>query len=130
VIVPDASVLVEVLLRTAAGRNVSDRLLADDQTLHVPELVDVEVAQVLRRYTLGGSIREHRGAEALEDLRRFPMERYGHRVLLLRNWELRENVSAYDAAYLALAEALDAPLWTRDSALADVPGVGAPVELV
>lgn len=91
---------------------------------------NTEVTQVLRRYVLGGSVGEDRGAEALEDLRRFPLERYGHRVLLDRIWELRENVSACDAAYLALAEALDAPLWTRDAALAGVPGVGAPVELV
>jgi len=130
VIVPDASALLEVLLRTSAGRELGERLLAPGETLHAPHLVDVEVAQVLRRYRAAGELAEERAREALDDQRRMPLERYGHRLLLGRMWELRANATAYDAAYLALAEALDAPLVTRDAALASVPGCRAVVEVV
>lgn len=129
-IVADASALLEVLLRTPAGRELGSRMLAEEETLHAPHLVDVEVAQVTRRYRRRGELDEARGLELLEDLRRMPLQRYGHRVLLGRTWELRENASAYDAAYLALAEALGAPLLTRDAALASVPGCRAAVEVV
>jgi predicted nucleic acid-binding protein len=130
VIVPDASVLLELLLRTAAGRKLEDRLLVPDVTLHAPHLLDVEVAQVTRRYARKGELSEDRGGELLDDLARLPLERYGHRELLPRIWELRANATAYDAAYLALAETLDAQLLTRDRALASVPGCGARVEVV
>ena len=83
-----------------------------------------------RRFALAGEISAARGRDLLEDLDRFPLERYGHRLLLPRAWELRANVTAYDAVYLALAEALDAPLVTRDQALASVPGADARVEVV
>jgi len=130
VIVPDASALLEVLLRTAAGRELEERLLAPGETLHAPHLVDVEVAQVLRRYRAAGALAEARAREALDDQRRMPLERYGHELLVERMWELRANATAYDAAYLALAEALGAPLVTRDAALARVPGCRAVVEVV
>lgn len=129
-IVPDASVLLELLLRTSIGRDLEARLLAPETTLHAPHLVDLEVAQVARRWTLRGELTAERGRALVDDLGRLPMERYGHRHLLGRVWTLRSNASAYDAAYLALAEALDAPLLTRDGALASVPGSGARVEVV
>lgn len=129
-IVADASVLLELLLRTPAGRELEDRLLDPDETLHAPHLVDVEVAQVTRRYGRCGELDEARGRQLLADLDHLPLQRYGHRPLLRRMWELRENATAYDAAYLALAEALDAPLLTRDRALASVPGCRARVEVV
>ncbi len=117
-IVVDASAVLEVLLQTPAAARVSRRIFGPGETLHAPHLLDVEVAQALRRYARSGVISSDRGAQALEYLADFPLNRYPHFVLLLRIWQLRHNVTAYDAAYLALAEALDAPLLTRDRALA------------
>lgn len=129
-IVLDASALLELLLRTPTGRELAGRLLGPDETLHAPHLIDVEVTQVARRYWIQEELDERRGRELLEDLGRLPLERYGHGLMLPRVWELRANATAYDAAYLALAEALDAPLVTRDAALASVPGSRARVEVV
>lgn len=129
-IVVDASALIEVLLGTSAATRVAERLFADGETLHAPHLLDVEVAQVLRRYALAGSFTPERGAEALEDLVDFPIARYPHQPFLARMWELRHNVTAYDAAYLALAEALAAPLLTRDSKLASAAGHQARIEFM
>ena len=98
--------------------------------MHAPHLLDVEVAQVLRRYALAGTFGADRGAEALEDLADFPIARYPHQPFLSRIWELRHNVTAYDAAYLALAEVLAAPLVTRDAKLASTTGHQARIELV
>ena len=103
---------------------------APGETLHAPHLLDLEIAQVLRRYTASGEMVPRRGVQALEDLAEFPLLRYPHDVLLPRIWELRNNLTAYDAAYIALAEALPAPLITRDAALAS-PGIHrARVELM
>jgi predicted nucleic acid-binding protein len=88
------------------------------QTLHAPHLLDVEVAQVLRRYVAIGDIDAQRGAEALADLADFPIRRYPHDFLLTRVWNLRSNFTACDAVYVALAEALEARLLTRDQRLA------------
>ena len=82
----------------------------------------MEVAQVLRRYAAAGDLTSGAGLQALTDLADFPIHRYSHEVLLPRIWELRHNVTAYDAAYLALAEALPAPLVTCDGRLASAPG--------
>jgi predicted nucleic acid-binding protein len=130
VIVVDASVAIEVLLNTPAGARVAGRLLAAGETLHAPHLLDIEVAQVLRRYAMSGELEPARGLEALEDLADLPLTRYPHDLFLPRIWELRHNVTAYDAAYLALAEALAAPLVTRDTALASAPGHHARIEVV
>jgi predicted nucleic acid-binding protein len=92
-------------------------------------LLDVEVAQAIRRYAASGEIDSERGAMALADLADFPLRRYPHDFLLPRVWDLRNNVTAYDAAYVALAEVLDAPLLTRDRRLAGAAGHRARIEL-
>jgi predicted nucleic acid-binding protein len=130
VIVVDASALLEVLLRTTNATAVEERLLVQWQTLHAPHLIDVEVAQVVRRYAASGEIDHERGKAALADLADLPLRRYSHDVLLPRIWELRNTVTAYDGAYVALAEALGAPLLTRDRRLANATGHRARVELV
>jgi predicted nucleic acid-binding protein len=130
VIVVDASALLEALLRTPAAEAVEDRLFAPGQTLHAPHLLDVEVAQVVRRYAANGEIDGERGRAALTDLADLPVRRYPHDILLPRIWDLRNNLTAYDAAYVALAEALDAPLLTRDRRLAAASGHRAQIELL
>jgi predicted nucleic acid-binding protein len=128
-IVIDASALIEVLLGSATGARLEGRLLSSDQSLHAPHLIDVEVAQALRRYAIAGELSPERGREALSDLSDFPLCRYPHDFLLPRIWELRPNATAYDAAYLALAETLVAPLVTCDRKLAAAPGHLARVEV-
>ncbi|HWG03970.1 MAG TPA: type II toxin-antitoxin system VapC family toxin [Beijerinckiaceae bacterium] len=129
-IVVDASALLEVLLRSPAAKVVENRLFAPRQTLHAPHLLDVEVAQVIRRYAAKGDIDSARGRMALTDLTDFPLRRYPHDLLLPRIWDLRNNLTAYDATYVALAEALDASLLTRDRRLAAAAGHHARIELV
>lgn len=129
-IVVDASALLEILLRTPAAEAVEQRLFAPGQSLHAPHLLDVEVAQVLRRYAAIGEIDPARGAAALADLADLPLRRYPHDMLLPRVWELRNNLTAYDAVYVALAEALDATLVTRDQRLAAAAGYRARIERV
>jgi predicted nucleic acid-binding protein len=130
VIVVDASALLEVLLRTPAAPSIETRLQAAAESLHAPHLIDVEVAQVLRRYARRGDIADAHGDQVLAFLAEFPLRRYPHTPLLPRMWELRNNFSSYDAAYIALAEALDASLLTHDGRLARAAGHAARVELV
>jgi predicted nucleic acid-binding protein len=129
-IVVDASALVEVLLRTPASAAVESHLFAPGQTLHAPHLLDIEVARVIRKYAARGEINDERGRMALGDLGAFFMQRSPHDFLLPRVWSLRNNVTAYDAVYIALAEALDAMLLTRDHRLAAAAGHRARVALV
>jgi predicted nucleic acid-binding protein len=129
VIVLDASVVVELLMLTADGVRIAERIFGGNETLHAPELLDVEVAHVVRRLERAGSLDSARGWQLLEDLADMAIERYPHRHLLPRIWALRANLSAYDATYVALAEVLDAPLLTRDRRLAQAPH-GASVEVV
>lgn len=129
-IVVDASALVEVLLRLPAAPAVERCLFQPGETLHAPHLIDVEVAQVVRRHAATGTINGERGRSALADLADFPLVRYPHRALLPRVWALRANVTAYDGVYVALAEILDAPLLTRDRRLASSSGHQARIELV
>ena len=129
-IVVDASALLEVLLQTPASEKVSERLWGQNESLHAPHLLDLEVTQVLRRYTLSGEMDANRGGQALEDFADLNLNRYPHDVFLPRIWSLRQNLTAYDAAYIALAEALEAPLITRDAALARASGHVAHVELI
>jgi predicted nucleic acid-binding protein len=130
VIVVDASALLEMLLRTPAAEAVETRLLGARETLNAPHLLDIEVTQVIRRYVAIGEIDDERGRAALVDLGDFPLRRYPHGFLLPRVWELRNNLTAYDAVYVALAEVLDAPLVTRDRRLAAAAGHHARVELI
>jgi predicted nucleic acid-binding protein len=129
-IVLDASVVLEILLNTKSGERLASRVLDGSASLHAPHLLDLEVAQVLRRYCAHGDMTARRGQEALKDLAAFPIERYPHDFLLDRVWDLRQNLTAYDAAYLALAEALDATLLTRDAAFAALRNSRAKIELV
>ncbi|MFN2565152.1 MAG: type II toxin-antitoxin system VapC family toxin [Gemmatimonadaceae bacterium] len=128
-IVTDASVILELLLRTSAAEAIEARVLDAGETLHAPHLLDVEVAQVLRRYAARGEISAARGRLTLGLLARLPIARYAHEPLLPRVWALRANMTAYDAAYVALAEALGATLLTRDERLASAPGTRAKIEL-
>ena len=128
-IVVDASAVLEMLLNTETGRSLAERLLDPKETLAAPQLLDVEVLQVLRRYARTGSLDAMRGDQAVEDLSGLPLTRFPHGALSRRVWELRDNLTAYDAVYVALAEALDAPLLTRDRRLAAAPGHRARVEL-
>jgi predicted nucleic acid-binding protein len=118
VIVVDASVVLEVLLRTGDAKALERRILAPTEYLCAPHLLDVEVAQVVRRFCLIGDITVKRGAEALSDLADMPVERFPHTAFLSRIWELRNNLTAYDAAYVVLAETLGCTLVTRDQRLA------------
>ena len=126
----DASSAVELLLNTLRGQRLAVRLLDDTESVHVPHLIDVEIAQVLRRYVLRGVLDETFGATALLRWREFSIERHPHEPLLDRIWQLRANVSAYDAVYLALAEALSAVLVTGDRKLAQASGFAVAVELI
>jgi len=130
VIVVDASAILEALLRTEAGKLVEERLFEPGQTLHAPHLLDVEVAQVLRRHAASRGRDAGRCREALDDLSDFPLHRYPHDLLLPRVWELHNDLTAYDAVYVALAEILGAPLLTRDRRLANAAGHRAQVDLV
>lgn len=127
-IVLDASAAVAVLLNLdGSASSVRERMdVADD--LHVPHLFEVEVLNALRRYASNG-IPERRSAELLKDLSEMRLIRYPHSALLRRMWELRHNLTAYDAAYVALSETLDLPLITMDERLARAPGIRAAVEL-
>jgi predicted nucleic acid-binding protein len=129
-IVLDASATLELLLRTHRGDRVAAWISPASQTLHAPHLLDLEVTQVLRRYTSAGDIEPERAREALEDLMALGIHRYAHEPMLQRIWQLRTNLTAYDAAYVALAEALGATLVTSDARLAGAPGHAARVELL
>ncbi len=129
-IVVDASAVIELLLRTPAAKSVEAHLFESGQTLHAPHLLDIEVAQVIRKYAAKGEIGDERARVALDDLANLRMQRYPHDFLLPRVWELRNNMTAYDAVYVALAEVLNAALLTRDKRLANASGHEARVELV
>jgi len=129
VIVVDASALLEFLLQTPLGTRVEARLLRDDE-FHCPHLIDVEVTQGLRRLVRAGEVSANRAAEAIEDLVDLDLHRHAHLDLLTRSWKLRDNVTAYDAMYVALAEALDATVVTCDSRLAKAAGHRANIDVI
>lgn len=129
-IVLDASAVVAVLVGPGSeAERIRQRIESPGESLHVPHVVDLEVIHALRRHALRGTLSPQRGAEALEDLANIAFVRYPHATLIERIWELSDNLTAYDAAYVALAEALDAPLVTLDERLARAPGVRAAVKL-
>jgi predicted nucleic acid-binding protein len=129
VIVLDASAAVDWLLQTPAGGRIEKRIYSRGESLHTPHLLDLEVGQVLRRLVREGVVSAQRADGAIQDLLDLRITRYPHFVLLPRIWQLRHNLSAYDAAYVVLAERLGAALITRDGRLASASGLAAPVEL-
>lgn len=129
-IVLDASAVLDLLLATPEGRAVDLRLQASGEEVAAPHALDLEVAQVLRGMVARRELASERADRALDDLTRLPVVRYPEEVLLPRVWSLRQRATAYDAAYLALAEALDAVLLTSDRRIAEIPGHEAVVEVV
>lgn len=129
-IVLDASAVLDWVLLTAAGQQFDQRMYADPQSLHSPHLLDLEVTQVLRRWVLEGRVSGDRAEAALQGLASARIARYPHYHLLPRIWQLRHNLTAYDAAYVALAERLDATLITRDRKLSNASGHQARIEVI
>jgi predicted nucleic acid-binding protein len=130
VIVLDASAAVDWLVQTAAAPRIESRIFSRNQSLHAPELLDLEVAQVLRRLVREAALSASRAEQAIQDLLDLRITRYPPSVLLPRIWHLRHNLSAYDAAYVVLAEKLGATLLTRDAKLASAAGHAATIEVV
>lgn len=128
-LVLDASVLLEVLLQTETGMRWRDRILQPDESLHAPHLIDIEIMSALRRWTIRGELSTPAAQQASAHLSSVRMSRYGHLLLLPRIWQLRANITAYDAAYIALAETIAAPLVTCDAKLARTRGHSAQIML-
>jgi predicted nucleic acid-binding protein len=128
VLVADTSAVLEALVAREPTPGLIERL-SDDADLHGPHLIDTELLHALRRMTVTGAISDERAADARTDFAELRLVRYPHQPLNDRVWELRENLTAYDATFVALAEALDAPLITCDARLASAPGHTAAVEL-
>lgn len=128
-IVLDASAAIAWLVQSPAGLRIEDRIYTGDEALHAPHLLDVEVAQVLRRLARQDAISSQRANAALRALFQLRIVRHSHTAFLPRVWQLRHNLSAYDAVYVALAELIGAPLITRDSRLAAAPGHSVSVEV-
>ncbi len=127
-IVVDASAVLTLILARSPATSIADRLFASHESLAAPELIELEVLQVLRRVALGGEVSADRALSALEAFHDLPIDAIGHRALAARIWELRHQLSAYDAAYVSLAEALDAPLLTCDRRLSHTHGHHARIE--
>ena len=125
-LVVDASVLFEVVVDTPDSETMR-QLLTDDPDHAAPHLVDAEVLAVIQTKHRTGALDRTAAGQAVDDLRSWPGERWSHRPLLERAWELRENVRGYDALYVALAEAFEATLVTLDRRLAHAPGLRCPV---
>jgi len=129
-IVIDASALLEILLLTNRAERLMQRALEGSERLHAPHLLDIEVTQALRRLGQRAEISTVRAEQALEDFAQLLIERHAHQSLVPRIWQLRDSLSAYDGAYIALAEALDAPLLTCDVKLARAHGHRASIEFI
>lgn len=122
--------MLEFLLQTPLGARVEARLFRDGDAFHAPHLLDVEVAQGLRRLVRAGEVLADRAEEALADLSDFDLRRHSHVDLLARIWELRDTLTAYDAMYIALAEALDARVVTCDRPLGAARGHAVQIEVI
>jgi predicted nucleic acid-binding protein len=129
VIVVDASVLA-VALGDDGADGSSARGAVADEVLAAPELVDLEVLSVWRRQVAAGEMTARRAALAVSDLAALPLRRMSHRLVLQRCWELRHTVTVYDAAYVALAEALAIPLLTADARLSRAAGLRCAIKLI
>ncbi|HEX5927569.1 MAG TPA: type II toxin-antitoxin system VapC family toxin [Baekduia sp.] len=127
-LVVDTSAVLEALASRAPASELVERL-AHDSDLHAPHLIDTEVLHALRRMTIAQTISDERAADARSDYAELTLFRYSHQPFSDRVWELRHNLTAYDATFVALAEALGAPLLTCDARLAAAPGHYAQVEL-
>ena len=125
----DASVVVELVLGTRIGARIRERLHDPRISLHGPELLDLEVLNVLRRYVRAGTVAADRAEAAVRRLEELDLQRHRHGPMLPRIWSWRANLTAYDAAYVALAEVVDCPLLTTDARLSKTPGLPVPVEL-
>jgi predicted nucleic acid-binding protein len=129
-IVVDASVLANALADDGAdGRTARERLISGHD-LAAPDLIDVETVAVLRKRWIAGDLSRNRFSSAIDDLEDLELVRYPAMPLMRRAFELRDNVTVYDAAYVALAERLDCPLVTADRRLAAAPGITCSVEVL
>lgn len=128
-LVVDASALFEVVADTPAAEPIRERLRVDEDHA-APSVIDVEVFGVVRAHHLGGRLDETAASQAVDDLRDWPGERYSHRPLLARAWELRDTVRGWDAMYVALAEAFDVPLLTMDARLHSATGPRCAIEVL
>jgi predicted nucleic acid-binding protein len=129
VIVLDASAAIDWLLHTAVGQQIENRIFSRGESLHVPHLLDLEVAQVLRRLVREAAVSAPRADQAIQDLLDLRVTRYPHFIFLPNIWRVRNNLSAYDAAYIALTEELGATLITRDARLSSASPRGVSIEL-
>jgi predicted nucleic acid-binding protein len=129
-IVIDASAVLELVLRTEKGKKVEARALDPDERLSAPHLLDLEVTQALRRLVQLKEITAARAKEALVDHAALFIKRAPHHDMVSRIWDLRDSMTAYDGAYVALAEGMDAPLLTCDGKLARSHGHRARIELI
>ena len=128
-LIVDASCLYEVVADTARSEQVRERLALDPDQV-APHVIDAEVLGIIRRDLLLGRLDRTAASQAVDDLRDWPAERFGHRMLLARAWELRDRVRTWDGLYVALAEALDGTLLTLDERLALVEGLDCRIEVL
>lgn len=125
----DASALILALIDGGDPSDHAVRALSDTEAA-APHLIDLETASAAKRLSRMGELTPAAGQALIDDLFLMPIRRYDHRPFLDRIWDLRHNLSVYDASYVALAELLDAPLLTADAAIGETPGIGCPVEVI
>jgi predicted nucleic acid-binding protein len=129
-IVLDASAAIELLLNTATGRLIAREIISRETSLHAPHLIDLEIVQAFRRYVLSGEIRESRAITAINHWLGLDVSRYPHEPFVTNIWQYRNNLTAYDAAYVTLAKVLKATLFTCDRALAEITGMDTTIEVI
>ncbi len=129
-LVVDASAVAELLLARPGAESVARHVAEHEYALHAPQVIDLEVLSALRRVVIAGEATRDRASESVSAFLDLPVERYAHLPLLQRVWQLRDNFSAYDAAYMALTEALGAPLLTADGRFARAARTHGDVEVL